>query len=83
MATLWKGSNNLFLISSGAINATSMDITKTNVTEGVFVENVEKGIPTTLQRNARKLTDVQTVVDIIRCMQKLAKIGKEKKRSCL
>ena len=71
-----------FPIPSGAINASSTDMTKTNVMEGMFVENVEKGTPTTLMRNTRKFTDVQTVVDTIRCMQRLAKNGKERKRCC-
>ena len=77
--TTEKGLNNLFPIPSSAINATSTDMTKTNITERVFAKNVENGAPNTLQRNARKLLDVQTVVEIIRCMQKLVKNGKEKK----
>ena len=73
----------LFPNPSSAMNATSLDITKTNVMEGVFVENVEKETLTTLQKNVRKFTDVQTVVETTECMQKLMKNGKEQKRSCL
>ena len=53
-----------------------------NVTE-VFVENVAKETLTTLQKNARKLTNMQIVVETTWGMQNLAKNGKEKNRTCL
>ena len=51
----------------------------TNVMERVFAENVENVTSTTLQRNARKLSDVQTVLETTRYMQKLAKKWKREK----
>ena len=47
--------------------------------ERVFVENLENTILTTLQRNARKLIDMQTVVETTWCMQNFQKMEKRKR----